>query len=154
RPGVYDQLAELYRRRGREEKAIDVAIAKQRRRRSKLSRPSRLWSWILDISVGYGYKSHRALGGLLALVIVGCTFFSFAYPADFRNLEPRRGHSDFSALFFSIDAVLPIVNLGQEKYWSPTGFAATVYRVLVLGGWLLTTILVAALTGLLKRSPS
>jgi hypothetical protein len=45
----------------------------------------------------------------------------------------------------------PIVNLGQEGGWVPHRWAAVAYWALILVGWVLTTAVVAGLTGVLKR---
>jgi hypothetical protein len=49
-------------------------------------------------------------------------------------------------------AVLPVVNLGQETAWAPTGLLYELWYVFsVLAGWLLGLGLIAALTAALFR---
>jgi hypothetical protein len=72
-PQPYEQLAAVYRREGREQDAREVAIARQRARRRTLSGPGslpgRLWSLLLDVVTGYGYRD--LAGRIVAAGMVG-----------------------------------------------------------------------------------
>jgi hypothetical protein len=148
-PQLYDQLAAAYRRAGREEAARKVAIAKQWRRRRVLNPAGRLANWLLYITVGYGYRSWLAGAWLLVLVAVGSIVFSAAYPADMVATGSRP--PAFHAVAYTLDVLLPIVDLDQQKSWRPQGAAMYWSWGLVAAGWILTTAVVAALTGILKR---
>ena len=78
-PQPYEQLAEVYRRAGRDQDARAVAIAKQRVRRRTLGLPARLWSLLLDGLVGYGYRTWLAGLWLLAFWLVGWLAFDRAH---------------------------------------------------------------------------
>ena len=60
-------------------------------------------------------------------------------------------------VLYSLDAFLPIVDLHQEKYWLPDsskkmGWLFQAYLWLHISfGWILSTVFVAGLTGLVKK---
>jgi hypothetical protein len=49
-----------------------------------------------------------------------------------------------------LDVLLPVVDLGQQTAWTPNGVARWFTWASILAGWVLTTAVVAALSGLLK----
>lgn len=65
-------------------------------------------------------------------------------------------YPDFSALVYSADALLPVVDFGQEATWMPNpntgpGAAARVWLWLqILSGWALSLLAVAGFSGLVK----
>jgi len=149
-PGAYDRLAAVLRAAGREEDARDVAIAREHARRPMLHRARRPVSCFLAATVGYGYRPWRAVGWMAALVLVGWWLFGSVWREDI-NRAPGAAAHDFQPLLFSLDAVLPVVKLGQEDHWMATATAQWWYAFSVLAGWLLATVLVAALTARLVR---
>jgi hypothetical protein len=52
---------------------------------------------------------------------------------------------------YALDVLLPNISLGQESAWIPHGWAARWTYGFILAGWVLTTAVVAGLTGVLKR---
>jgi len=72
-------------------------------------------------------------------------------------------YTPFSAFWYSFDTLVPLVDLGQERAWSPSpltpeitkdkvGWALLLYLYFhIIMGWVLTTLTVVALTGLIKR---
>lgn len=145
-PEIYDQLASVYRRAGREDAARQVSIAKQRRRRQVLSPGGRLLNWLLDLTVGYGYRTWRAGAWLAALAFLGTWVFSRIpmVPA-----VPRP--SAFNPLGYALDLLIPVADLGQKNDWQPSGHYLYLAWLLRALGWILTTVVVAAVTGVLKR---
>jgi hypothetical protein len=150
-PQPYEQLAAVYRRAGREEDARRVAIAKQRQRRRVLSPPARLWSLLLGALVGHGYRTWFAAGWLLGWLAVGTLVYQRAYPAQMPPAKPGEPTPAFEPMIYALDVLLPVVNLEQQAHWIPQGFARSWTWASILAGWVLTTVVVAALTGLLKR---
>ena len=57
----------------------------------------------------------------------------------------------FNATIYALDLLLPIINLGQQDSWQPTGPALGMYWALIILGWVLTSALVAGLTGIVKK---
>jgi len=174
RPQPYDQLARVFRRMGREADAVEVLIAKQEDliRHGKLSLWGRLARRILGVTIGHGYRSGRALLWSLAFVIAGALIFGWANarglmapssPEILTDPLYRAGgtippdYPRFEALFYSLDAFLPIVDLHQESFWLPDAgkpFGALVRLYLwihIAAGWFLSTLFVSGVTGLVRR---
>jgi hypothetical protein len=171
RPRPYDQLARVFRRMGLEEEALKVLIDKQKDliRYGKLSRLGKLTRRILGVTIGYGYRPRRAFFWVLAFVITGCLIFKWAYTHDLMApmgilTDPLyresgtipAGYPRFQALFYSLDAFLPIVDLHQERFWlpdasKPCGVAIRYYLwVHIAFGWFFSTLFVSGVTGLVK----
>jgi adhesin HecA-like repeat protein len=146
-PQIYEQLADAYRRAGRAEGARKVGVAKQLRRRSKFNP----FNWLLYLTVGYGYRTWLAAIWLAGLAVVGWWVFTLAHPGYMIQATPNRTGPVFHALAYTLDVLLPIVDLGQERAWTPTGWAAYWTWALIAVGWVLTTAVVAGLTGIFKR---
>lgn len=148
-PQVYEQLATVYRRAGRDEAARRVLIAKQWRRRGALNP----WNWLLYGSIRYGYRPWLALPWLLILLWAGTIALERADQAHL--LAPAKDRPSqqptFHPLTYALDLLLPIVNLGQEGAWIPRGWAEPWTWGLILAGWVLTTAVVAGVTGVFKR---
>jgi hypothetical protein len=150
-PQPYEQLAAVYRRAGRDEDARRVAIEKQRKRRRTLSRPAKAWGLVLDRLVGYGYRTWWAARWLLGFLVVGSWVLAAAYPQAMTPTRPPNELPEFQPAIYALDVLLPIVDLRQQDAWLPHGFALWWSWISILTGWVLTTAVVAALTGILKR---
>jgi hypothetical protein len=87
-------------------------------------------------------------------------------PYDDKRLLPL-GYPPFSPVVYPLDRLLPAVNLGQAsayRPWAPEGCGLEPWRfgwflvffdwVLIACGWILTTLLVGSLTGLMRRVDS
>lgn len=144
-PGIYDQLAEVYRRAGDDRAARKVAVAKQRCSR----KPGNPLNWLWRFTVGYGYRTWLAFAWALGFTIVGSFVFKAAYPAHMVAVtqHPQR----FQWLAYTLDVLLPIGGLGQKTSWQPTAGFLTFYWVLACAGWVLSAAVVAGLSGILKR---
>ncbi|MDG4576082.1 MAG: hypothetical protein P9C36_07200 [Defluviicoccus sp.] len=172
-PQPYEQLAKVLRQMGHDDDARKIAIARKQaliarsgNRASRLARHLVLWP------VGYGYRPGRALGCLLALIAFGTLIFSG--PVGGGTMLPVKlgeaqvtayrtcaalpsGYPRFQPLVYAIDTALPIIDFHQEAWWMPDeadvrGFWTQVYLWLHIAlGWLLTTLGIAAVTGIIKR---
>jgi len=114
-----------------------------------LNPAAKIWNWLLYLTVGYGYRTWQAGVWLLALMLVGSGVFASAYPAHMIAARPHP--MPFSAPIYALDVLLPIINLGQQDSWQPTGGALGVYWALIILGWAFTSALVAGLTGIVKQ---
>jgi hypothetical protein len=150
-PQPYEQLAAVYRRAGREQDVRKIAIARQRARRRTLSPPSRLWSLLLDVLIGYGFRTWLAGVWLLGWWAVGTLVFAAAYPHHLVLATPGVPHPAFQPVIYALDVLLPVVDLHQQATWIPQGPVRWFAWASILAGWLLATAVVAAITGVVKR---
>jgi hypothetical protein len=104
---------------------------------------------LLYLTVGYGYRTWLAGAWLAGLLALGTWVFSRAYPGQ---MTPSVTHPPaFHPLAYTVDVLIPIVSLGQQNTWQPQGTALYWSWALTAAGWVLTTAVVAGLTGILKR---
>jgi hypothetical protein len=160
-PEPYEQLASVYRRAGRDQDARAIALGKQRARRRALAndtqhrrilaRSLQGWSFLLDALVGYGYRTWLAGVWLLGLTFVGWWVYDLAYPTYLIPLKPPGERPLFHAGLYALDLLLPIGDLNYQGAWVARGWARGVWLAWILAGWVLTTAVLAALTGILKR---
>jgi hypothetical protein len=158
-PQPYEQLAAALRADGYELEARRVGYRREEARRFGLHG----WPWlanqILRVTIGHGYYPRRVFYCTLTLVFTGCWVFLWARHMDL--LSPVGQHDaavEIWAPVYSLETLLPIVDLGQEERWrlvSDRSVASAVVQayvvVHILTGWLLATLGIAAVSGLLRR---
>ncbi|MFF4401058.1 hypothetical protein [Streptomyces sp. NPDC001480] len=144
----YEQLAATYRQHGRDADARTVLLAEQRRIRTTLIWPARLWSVVQDLTVGYGYRPARAAWLLTALFAAGTAVFA-TWPPQFTGDGAR---PDFQPAIYTLDLLLPVVDFGQEPAFTARGPAQWAAVVLVSAGWLLATTAAAGANRVLRRN--
>jgi hypothetical protein len=147
RPQPYEQLAAVYQALGDGAQARTVLLAKQRRQSAVGTRYARAWGVLQDATVGYGYRPLRAASWLLALLVVGTVLHANFQPVAVGDQPPS-----FQPLIYTLDLLLPIVDLGQERAFQPTGAQQWLAYLLIAAGWLLATTIAAGLTRSLRRS--
>jgi hypothetical protein len=157
----YEQLAGIYRALGQRLDVVEVLIAKEKARNKSSREPwlVTLWSRLLGLVVGFGYKPSRALVGLVALGLLGAVIFGSAHAEQLMvRLDTKYG--DFDGVVYSFDTLLPIIDLHMESYWEPVGggvglsHARLVWwylRLHIVMGWFLTTVGVLAVTGIVRK---
>lgn len=154
RPQSYEQLANVFRSMGREVDARIVLIAKQEARRTQadLNRRTRAWLWFLGKSIRYGYEPWRVMGFMVGMIIIGWVVFSFA-----EMISTGTDRTPFNPFIYSFDVFVPLVDLHQERYFLPSGAAPGgawflgYFWLHIILGWISSTLLVAAVTGLIRR---
>jgi hypothetical protein len=128
------------------------------------------------ITVGYGYRLHLALYWLLGLWLAGLVVFSFFAPAARPEPTPvvdaagrtsecvvdpaadpvavQPGYCGrFSPALYSLDLLVPVVDLGQKSAWHYRNEALLVFAdVLQVAGWILATAAATAALGLVGRA--
>jgi len=171
RPQPYEHLAAVLKKHGLDEDARQILIAKNddRLRLTRMPAASRAMYHLLGGSISYGYRPWRAFRLALLIVAVGTALFSLGFRAGVLASVEGKPRESFNALLYSLDTFLPIVDLHQKGAWWPA--AAGTEHVLELGGltlswgallrtyqwihiglgWILTTLLVASLSGLIRR---
>jgi hypothetical protein len=147
-PQPYEQLARLYREYGDDKAAREVHLAQYRHRRTVLPWPGRVWSWLQDVTVGYGYQPARAALWLVAMLVVGTVFFAVDRPHPVGTGPPPA----FNPFLYALDVLIPIIDLGQQPAFAPTGIGAQlVADLLIISGWVLATAAAAGATRALRR---
>jgi sRNA-binding regulator protein Hfq len=175
-PKPYRQLAKVLRETGDDSGARKVLFEMERGRRQVEDRRwyARLWGWVLKSTIGYGFYSWRALGWLVLLTALGWGLFRYGYlsgamaPTDkgaycfFRTQgRPPDYYQRFTASVYSLENSLPFVSLGQKDQWTPDpnprasrrmpGLLRWFRWAQVLLGWLLATLFVAGVTGVVRK---
>ena len=169
----YEQLAGVYRQVGQDDQARKVAIARRAdlRKYGNLNWYRRFGNWFLDWSIKYGYQTWRAGAGLAAVFIVFLALSILAQHqhvivpiGEIEGLHPvpsatqcMSNYPCFYPAGYTVDTVIPIINVHQADYWGPDGHApwgwvwVSLTWVATGLGWALATLLVAGYTGLVRR---
>ncbi len=151
-PQPFGQVVTALRLAGDDSRAREIAIRreKERRKRGGLAWITRQWSRLLGATISFGYRPYLAFGWALLFIAIGWAVFSGAFGAvEFVGDE---GAPHRYALVYTIDAFLPIIDLGQASAWTPQGFWPNFTLWMEISfGWLLTTLGVVAVTGLVRR---
>jgi hypothetical protein len=147
-PDPYERLAASYVDAGREERSRRVLLVNQRHRHATMRLPGRVWGWVQEVTVGYGYRPLLALLWFLVLWTAGSLWFAFFYTPE--QIDPDN-RPVFNPVLFALDTLLPIVNLGQDEHWRTQGAAQWIAVTLTLVGWVLVTAAAAGAARVLKR---
>ncbi|MFI9305230.1 hypothetical protein [Streptomyces triculaminicus] len=153
-PGVfaaqpYEQLTRVYKQMGQDKEAHEISIARRRdtRKHSKPG-PRRVWSWILDKTIAYGFKTWRM--GFLLVAIWAVAFGASHWAQQQDDLvmpvrsvasgnatpgkpapaqptptadHPQKGYPAFEPAAYAVDVAIPVLNLHQAEYWGPNAAA-------------------------------
>ncbi len=170
-PQPYEQLASVYRSAGQEREATRVLMcgADDYRRYGSLSLTERASNRLLGTVVGHGYRPARALLALSTLYLVTALVLAVAQqenalvparPGAATSLDANsctREYPCFSPWAHAIDAVVPLVRLGQSEAWrvdaaAPWGWAyrGATWTASALG-WFLSTLGALAVANLVRR---
>jgi hypothetical protein len=197
-------LAHVFKSIGLDKAAKNILIEKNRdrSRKANLSFIEKCWYRFFGKIIGYGYNPWRSLIVVLLLIALGCFVFDKANenglmtPTDARAIisgpantkqQISKDYPVFNALVYSIDAFVPLVDLGVSKYYLPNAsrkkpvlevskhylpnanrrkpvppsksfapFENGSYIRIYLwfhmaAGWILTSLLVVGLTGLVRN---
>ena len=178
-PQPYEQAAKVLRAQGHEADAREVLIAKERRRKAALPSPlatfrtafksiddfrralSTLteWAWYRTLAplIGYGHRPSPALWLAVLSVFLGWGGFAWADAKGVMKPEKAERQAEFRPLVYALETFTPLIKLREADYWrADTGrrlgrWVDTLTVVYTCWGWILTTLLVAALTGLVRR---
>ncbi|UGY90852.1 oxidoreductase [Streptomyces gobiensis] len=146
-PEPYEQLAHVLRNSGEDADARTVLLAKHRRRRETLSPVGKMWGYLQDWTVAYGYRPGQAALWMAVLWASGTLYFG-SHPPEPR-IEDEAPH--WNAAIYALDLLLPVIHLGYDTAWKPGGHYQWVAVTLILTGWILATTVAAGATRLLRR---
>ncbi|MEW2084745.1 oxidoreductase [Streptomyces sp. NPDC005283] len=146
-PEPYERLATVLRNSGEDADAREVLLAKQRRRRETLPLAAKLWGYLQDWTVAYGYRPGRAALWMAVLWALGAVAFAQVDPAPIKVDE----HPQWNAALYALDLLVPVIDLGQDGYWRLDGGWQWASAALILLGWILATTVAAGASRLLRR---
>jgi hypothetical protein len=165
---AYQQLAQAYRLTGDESTAEKITIANLQdlRKRGNLRRRALAWNKFLDLTVGYGYRLHRAFLALLVLGLLGALLYYLGEHAgliystsgslDAPACHP--GYPCFNPFVYSFQLLIPGLDLRQATYWLPNsgnhpwGPLLMLYTwLMIILGWVLATAVIAGIAQLFRR---
>nr|WP_202516255.1 MULTISPECIES: oxidoreductase [unclassified Streptomyces] len=147
-PEPYERLAAVLRAAGEDEDAREVLLAKQRRRRETLPPAAKVWGFAQDWTVAYGYRPGRAAVWMAVLWAAGTLAFAHAHHPPMN----AGGHPVWNPALFTLDLLLPVIDLGQAGQWQLRGGWQWLGTAMVLLGWVLATTVAAGATRMLRRS--
>ncbi len=143
----YEQMAAFYTRIGQGAEARRVLYAAERRERKSKPWTGRIWSSLQDITVGYGYRPFRAASWLLTLLIIGSIAYGAAPPAPLNGSAAPH----FNPVIYTLDLLLPVVDLGQKHAYNPAGIEQWLSYLLIAVGWILVSTIAAGVARIITR---
>jgi hypothetical protein len=146
-PQPYEQLAAYYIAIGQPAQARRIQYARERLHR-RTGRPlARIWNLLQDVTVGYGYQPWRALLWLALLLAAGSALFTAAPPPPLQATAAPH----FNAIIYTLDLLLPVVDLRQKNAFNPAGAEQWFSYFLTAAGWVLATTIAAGAARVLSR---
>jgi hypothetical protein len=146
-PRPYEQLAAHYAAIGQPAQARHVMYASERiLHRNKTLLP-RIWSFLQNVTIGYGYQPWRAVAWLATLLIAGSITFAVAPPPPLQSGDAPH----FNPVIYTLDLLLPVVDLGQKHAFNPGGAEQWLTYLLIAAGWILVTTVAAGAARVLSR---
>jgi len=141
-PQPYEQLASVLKRAGYKNKAIDILVAGRDEERKAAPWLDRVGLFFLKWIIGYGYHNFYAFAWVCGFILIGFLFI-------WQN--QRKTKSIAWCFIFSLDMLLPIIELEKENYQiNLSGFVKYYFYIHKLVGYILATFLIAGITGLSK----
>jgi hypothetical protein len=147
-PQPYEQLAACYRSHGNDRDARYVLIARKRHHGKTHGIARRIAGKLLDLTVGYGYRTWLALFWLAGLWALGYFYMRHVAPLV---IDSGLNGAQWSPALYTLDLLLPIISFEQEGVFAMHGADRWVASGLELAGWLLATAVVAGLSRALQR---
>jgi sRNA-binding regulator protein Hfq len=172
RPGPYEQLAKVLEKIGHSEDAKRILIEKEKKitSLSGFGLWKRFWRGVvLRFTIGYGHRPWRALWFIGFFILLGFIVFGGGYKAGIIVPVEKDASPKFNAFVYSVEMFVPVVDLHMKKYWLPDANKSEILKfkkysfhirgdiirwymwVHICAGWILTTLWVVGLTGLVKK---
>ncbi len=146
-PQPYEQLAAHYTAIGQPVQARHVMYASERILRQDKTLLPRIWSLLQDVTIGYGYQPWRAVAWLAVLLIAGSITFAVAPPPPLQLGDAPH----FNPVIYTLDLLLPVVDLGQKHAFNPEGAEQWFSYLLIAAGWILVSTVAAGAARVLTR---
>jgi hypothetical protein len=165
----YEQLATLFRATGLQEDERKVLVRKNRAyAKRKKDWKEKFWEFwwfgLFGRLIGYGYRLWRVF--IPIMIIIGFSSYLFGSHEDLfsptaaavkvnatqQSQAPASSGLKFNPIAYSVETFVPFLKLGVSQYWAPnSGSWVQNYLWLhIAAGWILTTLWVGGVTGLLK----
>ncbi|MCJ7545137.1 MAG: hypothetical protein MUP47_11375 [Phycisphaerae bacterium] len=150
---VYERLEKHLRRLGYTREADRVFVESMRRqRKERLPWLARVLDYVfLDLLLGYGRSRLPVL--VVGAAMVGCGAWVFRGKNMVQKV-PNHRVLKYSALWFSLDLFIPLINLRMKDDWVLSDrcrFRRYWMPVLVVYGWFVAIVVVAAITSYIIR---
>ncbi|WP_067486203.1 hypothetical protein [Actinomadura hibisca] len=143
----YEQLAAHYTALGLHADARKVLSAKERLKLDGETPLIGLWGRMQALTTGYGYQPWRSFLWLAALVTVGGVIYGLNPPAPLKADEAPH----FNPVVYTLDLMIPIVDLGQQRAFNPAGAYQWLSYVFIAAGWVLATTIAAGVARTINR---
>ncbi|MEU9485917.1 hypothetical protein AB0D83_20015 [Streptomyces decoyicus] len=158
-PQPYRQLADVCRGAGDEERAKKVLIAQQKTFSKTLPRDAyRAWRWVAWATLGFGYRSGRALWFLLGVMAVSCGLMLFAVTQGWLAHPTARDGCRcgvVETVVFAVDRAVPLLRFGVagqcELSNATPPWVFLVGLVVQILSWAFLTLFVAGFTGIVRK---
>lgn len=143
----YERLAAHYTALGQHAEARRVQLARERLAHRTGAPALRIWGLLQETTVAYGYQPWRAVVWLALLVTAGGVVYGTNPPRPLKADEAPH----FNPVVYTLDLLLPLVDLGQQRAFNPAGGHQWFSYALVAAGWILVTVIAAAVARVLSR---
>ena len=144
-PRPYQQLAQVLKNAGYEDKATEILFEGKKRQQKETKTLSLNW-WCLFLQwlfIGYGYDNFRVLYWVLILCGLGMLTLHLSGQKAVRGMECW-------GLWYSLDMLLPIIELDTNYDIAPEGWVKVYFYLHKIFGYVLALFLIAGLSGLTK----
>ncbi|SYZ72746.1 conserved hypothetical protein [Candidatus Zixiibacteriota bacterium] len=149
----FEQLASVLEKGGYAKDAERIRIQKNMDlvKSGKVPLISKLGNYFFRYTICYGYRVWPVFVYMASIIAVGWILFGIA--ANEKMIaSSQAAPPPFSALVYSIDEFIPLVNLHiGENYFPDCGFLYGYLCIHILLGWILTSLLIAGLTRHIRK---
>ena len=119
-PQAYKALSQFLIDKGHSDWAAEVEVAGKRRERDETMPPlsgAWLWSWFLDIFVGYGHRPFLAF--LWSALVISFGAFIYWKEENMVIMDTSEAKPAYNPVIYSIALFIPYIDLGIEDKWEP-----------------------------------
>jgi hypothetical protein len=146
-PQPWQEVSAALRRIGSVEEARRVAFEREKEltRRGGFGVFAGFWRRLIASTIGYGYRPWFAAWWAIGIVLIFWPLYGV------KDFDGQAGAPQRESFLYSLDAFVPI-DLGYYSAWAPRNALVSAAAGLeAVSGWVLTALLLGALTGLVKK---